>query len=821
MFAGILKVPNIDLYRGYLNSSTETDKMLQGIETDKLSSTCDDNENDENVDVDDTDIDINVVNNDVKCVKQKDIHNGTDSNAHDEDRFDSENKNSEMENHDKDFKQDSVYTSEQDEDITKERDQEEFTQIQNSKSESEDTNEDQRNEEEKNKKDNTEISVTPNSQNEQQAANNNAIAVKVESDVVTEMKPVTVQYLRPWVSYCTGTSGEKPSQVENSTVHKELDTDGTCSEENDQNSDSDDTHNVMKFAETLYKCTLCTTIPSILTSKKSFIDHVRNVHYSNNEMGHSCCSCTLKFKTIEDLKEHVMFSHTGSDISVSCDITGSDITGSHDQEMESVNDSDSDSSGHRQFRAKIVKRTVKPTYDFQNPKQLVDHTGIQTLNGSLDLSKKCSNDTAQKPYEKTLSPKQKEKCDIDIKKITDQIVKSDVQCRSQTVEPGSKFSFVPSHTPEFGEFTKLVREGGNIVYYCQICNWKSPIKSTFQSHCNLAIHKKRVQNPEGAINELEKGPSQGCEPLMKTSTEQGISSKILSQSNNPYLYSQAYKSKHREPDQSLFYKYIINSRAANFVNKSNKTPVVSPYGNSGLNIFETSRFHYKRPSEGPAEFSAKKRKRFTRNPMFSDKTTESESDEDEMNSFTVKNGRKPCLSLLRNKILENSKSAANGLNSTNYDEKVFSRRSPSYKMSFQDGLVKKESCYNSQRMYRCHACSFEYSKIEEYEKHFDKVHKSMLGNMLQTGSPDHHISPSLMWSPDYYGCRKLLETTGSQFSEEKLRTGEIGTEGRSESNGGKLENGNNESGENWRVQKLKEILPGTSLNLFLLKRNFN
>lgn len=67
--------------------------------------------------------------------------------------------------------------------------------------------------------------------------------------------------------------------------------------------------NLMKFAEVLYKCTLCTTLPSILTSRDSFISHVNDLHLTKKQSHKECQHCDLKFSTEEDLRAHCRLSH--------------------------------------------------------------------------------------------------------------------------------------------------------------------------------------------------------------------------------------------------------------------------------------------------------------------------------------------------------------------------------------------------------------------------------------------------------------------------------------------------------------------------------
>ena len=600
--------------------------------------------------------------------------------------------------------------------------------------------------------------------------------------------------------------------------------------------------NLMKFAEMLYKCKLCLSIPSILTSKESFLNHVKEHHLTHGEFIHICHSCSLKFRTEEDLKEHVTKSHTGSGV-VSCDQTGNDIGShhiSHDQDNESNNDSDSDSSGHRQFRAKTAKRS-KPVHDFENPKQLVDHTGIETWNGSLDLSKKALQETEIKDVKsRPVSTPKKEVSDITIKQITEQIIKSDVQCRNQNEKPGHKLPFIPSSTPEFGKYTKLVREGGNIVYFCQICNWKSPIKTTFQVHCNMTSHKNKVANAGNSDNTDKstadsKMPKSGehkdkcSNSLVKSMPENCLNQSLPWSSQDAGSYGQKF------PDQSLFYNYIVQSRGV--TQGRDRTPVVSPYANRNANVFQSAKQQtYKRSIENPVDLALKKKRRSHKLMEGGQRMPESDSDEDrdrESGKEYLKQSQNTAL--LRNKLFAPMNERARHFNGDmngnlendgsidlsvvkrdiNYEKREIAQRSsPLNPVKTLDAIDSHISHHNhyigkpmdpNQRFSKCHACSFEYSKIEEYERHFDKVHKSLLGNMLHAGSADIRFPASMMW-PSNAGIQSWMET-GTQMWQEK-HAGPV-VEGKPEPARVKGSDGVEcEMGENWRVQKLKELLPG-------------
>ncbi|XP_064649910.1 uncharacterized protein LOC135501625 [Lineus longissimus] len=70
------------------------------------------------------------------------------------------------------------------------------------------------------------------------------------------------------------------------------------------------TQRMMQFAEILYKCKLCTSLPSILTSKDNFLMHVKDFHLKGNSADDfDCDDCDLKFRTLEDLKLHFRVCH--------------------------------------------------------------------------------------------------------------------------------------------------------------------------------------------------------------------------------------------------------------------------------------------------------------------------------------------------------------------------------------------------------------------------------------------------------------------------------------------------------------------------------
>ncbi|KAL4218996.1 hypothetical protein ACF0H5_021580 [Mactra antiquata] len=604
---------------------------------------------------------------------------------------------------------------------------------------------------------------------------------------------------------------------------------------------------LLKFAEVLYKCTLCTSIPSILTSEESFLQHVNEQHLSKENHYHGCKKCSLKLRTEEDLKEHVIGCHTENDDNMSCDLTGSDIIKSHDHLLDSNNESDSDSSGHRQLRTKVVKRS-KPVHDFESPKQLVDHTGIQTLNGSLDLSQKNGKPVDKKELDKSRSPLLgNDVNEIDIKQITDQIIKSDVQGRNVNNTSTSKLPLIPSFTPDFGKYTKLVREGGNIVYFCQVCNWKSPIKTTFQVHCNSSSHKSKVQAAENPDENYDSSP-RSSKSDTNTNTPKHENTTKDKSSGKRSSSSQDISFGPKMPDHSLFYNYIMRPREVNHSRR--RTPIVSPFGTG--NFIEDARFTYKRPNEHPVDLAMKKRKRFAKyvkSGINSD--SESEDENSEKCGKSLKSNHLSNMTLLRQKLLEGNSNDEfnipkvtkkhkndhshpcdmsvndNGINKMfhndemNIDTKdnktdIGNRQTDQfceymYRNSKRNYVVpqnagnlpsfSKGGDNSAGKQYRCFACSFEYNEVDEYERHFEKVHKSSYSNYYNSKRDSVNSSRPLWMQGAASFAWNELSGTGT-----RLRS-DIDSDSRHEKNGEPGSNITCEMGENWRVQKLKELLP--------------
>ena len=296
---------------------------------------------------------------------------------------------------------------------------------------------------------------------------------------------------------------------------------------------SESVDNIMNFAEILYKCTLCTSLPSIMTSKTSFVSHVKGQHFNRNLK--SCSECSLTFETEEDLNAHSRMSHRA--------------------ERSPREEGRSSPPGTKvrgfQERSSSKKLAYSPQEmeadTFECCVNLIDGNGKCEKNPHLDLSNRESmqNDIINRssvfPGEKPLNcmfkpkgpsmpevvesspqPENRPKVNIEyglessirqhpctnnltrIHAVADQIL----AVNSTRYKPtGNDMIFSPGYTPEFGKFTKLVREGGNIVYFCQVCNWKSQIKSHFQAHCQGKAHKEKLKCAEEQRDENSPSPT--------------------------------------------------------------------------------------------------------------------------------------------------------------------------------------------------------------------------------------------------------------------------------------------------------------------------
>lgn len=278
---------------------------------------------------------------------------------------------------------------------------------------------------------------------------------------------------------------------------------------------SESVDNIMNFAEILYKCTLCTTLPSILTSKTSFVSHVKGQHFNRNHT--RCPECSLTFETEEDLHAHSRSSHCVELTSKKEENSDSKVI--REEEITSVEDSLSSPTqelelekgennvGMNYNRCSQYNATCKPDItsievNCSADKQLSLKLDSQGVSEVMEHPWPENRPTVNIEYGLENSIRQ-HSCVNNLTKIhavADQIL----AVNSTRAKPvGSNMIISPGYTPEFGKFTKLVREGGNIVYFCQVCNWKSQIKSHFQIHCQGKAHIEKLKCAEHD----EKSPS--------------------------------------------------------------------------------------------------------------------------------------------------------------------------------------------------------------------------------------------------------------------------------------------------------------------------
>ncbi|KAK3602204.1 hypothetical protein CHS0354_004722 [Potamilus streckersoni] len=313
------------------------------------------------------------------------------------------------------------------------------------------------------------------------------------------------------------------------------------------------TENLMRFAEILYKCTLCTSLPSILTSKDNFLSHVKNIHLEHHNLtSRHCTQCALSFQTGEDLNAHMSCDHTGNDI---IDVGSCDMAENEDQfsckkteknvqkgtnectdkcfeshskeskrpklEQEQLEVDCSISKGNyasergfnnssttfkRHFSKHSELSNNHSDVNFQSFEEIQPHftishhgfvrkpeetTGLSSPDNPIDYSVNCRR-------ERLLIPKvEKIQARVDVENFHgDGISKLQHLTNYMMQNSVTGIPMPTAFTPEFGKFTKLIREGGNIVYFCQVCNWKCPIKSNFQIHCDTEGHKSKVKMAE-------------------------------------------------------------------------------------------------------------------------------------------------------------------------------------------------------------------------------------------------------------------------------------------------------------------------------------
>ncbi|XP_021365784.1 uncharacterized protein LOC110458430 [Mizuhopecten yessoensis] len=250
--------------------------------------------------------------------------------------------------------------------------------------------------------------------------------------------------------------------------------------------------NLMQYAEVLYKCKLCTTLPSILTSRDSFLSHVSEEHLPNNDQLKECRHCCLRFGTVEDLRTHVSSEHTNT---YNENEKPQDKISKKCQKIPNRIPPAFKSRSHDNFKSQ--KRS--PTFLRSDSDDL--EIGSQKLVEDVNVTD--DQETAPHPPKLVITHGVERSVHLaptqnmtHLQKLTDQILASNKPDKdgSQRLSPlTNPIIMAPCYTAEFGQFTKLVREGGNIVYFCQLCNWKSQVKMQFQTHCSSSSHTSKLK----------------------------------------------------------------------------------------------------------------------------------------------------------------------------------------------------------------------------------------------------------------------------------------------------------------------------------------
>ncbi|XP_062594576.1 uncharacterized protein LOC134255994 [Saccostrea cucullata] len=548
---------------------------------------------------------------------------------------------------------------------------------------------------------------------------------------------------------------------------------------------SESVDNIMNFAEILYKCTLCTTLPSILTSKNSFVSHVKGHHFKQNLT--RCLVCSLSFETEEDLHAHSRSSHCGEDAFkgegdhqdshpkeeeiTSAEETLIPITQENEVEQDkkcvNVINTKCDTYncvGHRvnseitNITAQSIERPFMMNVDGQNISDGMEAPWPE-MRPKVNIEYGLENSVRQHPCTNNLSK---------IHAVADQIL----AVNSTKPKPtGNSMIFSPGFTPEFGKFTKLVREGGNIVYFCQVCNWKSQIKSHFQSHCQGKVHKEKLKCAEEQHDEKSPSPAPRREHNSKEKQCDSVSPVNLSIENGM--------------GSSTAHSPVISER--NKLERQNKRKRSVPISlrnqasdrdgwqssDSDSDSADISRSRLYHSGRTPVKKRHSKDNKPSPNAEVRPKIDNScrpallvNSDSDSNHIQGYHNPGNPSMSLtskgyrdedptkfpfglynqIHNQILWNlsNKSVDKGkktvdsplpyLDRLSYpNSKSFSSSSPHVSPPRGSPFCPEISKSDSEFMYRCSLCSFGCNKIQEYRTHFEFQHEQ--GNSLNEQGP--------------------------------------------------------------------------------------
>ncbi|GAB1599228.1 probable serine/threonine-protein kinase DDB_G0282963 [Argonauta hians] len=301
--------------------------------------------------------------------------------------------------------------------------------------------------------------------------------------------------------------------------------------------------NLMKFAEILYKCTLCTTLPSILTSRDSFISHVNDQHLTKKQSHKDCQHCNFNFNTEEDLRAHCRFSHgietpeteydspeaspideftnkSGTEINTENQCTISDPNKTMQYRSSSRFAMDSVHGKQRHQASSVLSSfafakdsgiassnsgaSTNISMNNSNNNNITGCNNISSNNNITGCNNISSNNNnsintikdAVKPEKMSM-----EENITRLQQLADQILISNSRINTTAGNSSGFHSAMsnPSYTHDFGKYTKLIREGGNIVYFCQVCNCKCQARAAFLSHCSSYQHRARVETADRSV----------------------------------------------------------------------------------------------------------------------------------------------------------------------------------------------------------------------------------------------------------------------------------------------------------------------------------
>ncbi|ESO92837.1 hypothetical protein LOTGIDRAFT_162313 [Lottia gigantea] len=237
------------------------------------------------------------------------------------------------------------------------------------------------------------------------------------------------------------------------------------------------------YAEICYKCKLCKVSPCYMASVESFIFHMKNQHsdiYKDillKPVTNGNCHPVEMTKTIDG----------SSSDDASCTNIGR-ITSEHLLKysklwQNSPKSSATDPKSTEETKSTPSTSSSKPTTPVPTQIQKVTEQFLKSCD-NLSLPGKQTNSHIGGSNH------------TDRSKSTSTSIntsKKSPSSPSTTAQNGWLCDLPPSFTPEFGRYTKLVREGGNIVYFCQVCNWKCQVKAAFGVHCNGQQHHTKAR----------------------------------------------------------------------------------------------------------------------------------------------------------------------------------------------------------------------------------------------------------------------------------------------------------------------------------------